>query len=194
MVKPRVFATIGLVSVLLAFPLGAQAQDETLDQLDRYLEPQQPPVSTPSSTPSGRSISPAAPPTAQPPLVLPSQPTEPVLLVLNSHWPGTLGRNNQHEQDGYFRDRYRFEGKSGQPVLINIIGSSDDRMRLDPYLKLLGPDGKLVAEDDNSGRDGQRGDARLRLVLPEDGTYTIVVSTAKPEDTGRYVVGLLEVL
>ena len=94
--------------------------------------------------------------------------------------------------EGFYQDLFQFNGSSGQSVMLNLVGSSDTRMKLDPFLRLIGPDGTIVAEDDNSGYDSSRGDAQIKLALPQTGTYTIVVTTTNPEDRGRYSIGLLE--
>ncbi|HZU06460.1 MAG TPA: PPC domain-containing protein [Chloroflexota bacterium] len=80
------------------------------------------------------------------------------------------------------RDLYTFEGRAGQQVRIALDRPS--RSRLDPYLELQGPDGRTIAEDDDSGGDLN---ALIQLVLPQTGTYTIVARGF--EDTvGPYVL------
>ena len=182
------------------------AQPEELQQLDDFLNPPSPPVTPqvqPSSTVQPAPVAPSATPWENPsqPSV-PSSPPAPLLpasdlpqltvLSLNSHNPGTLGSPRQL-QDGFYQDLYQFDGNSGDYVLLNLIGSDDPRMQLDPRLQLIGPDGSIVAEDDNGGYDSSRGDARIVIPLPDTGTYTIVVTTAEPDDRGRYTLGLLEV-
>jgi len=62
-----------------------------------------------------------------------------------------------------------FEGTAGQDVTITL--SSTD---FDPYLQLQDTEGNLYAEDDDSA--GQL-NAQITYRLPEDGTYTIIVTS-----------------
>ncbi|MEO0852265.1 MAG: pre-peptidase C-terminal domain-containing protein, partial [Cyanobacteria bacterium J06648_11] len=104
--------------------------------------------------------------------------------------PGTLGQGDGY-QDGYYKELYEFQGEAGEPIIVNLIGSSDERMQLDPFIQLFGPNGEIVAEDDNSGRDVDRGDARIQTELPATGTYQILVTTSNAYDSGRYTIGLI---
>ncbi|MEL7083224.1 MAG: PPC domain-containing protein [Cyanobacteria bacterium J06597_1] len=191
------------LGLTLAIPATAAiAQPDELQQLEDFLAPPptQPPQFQPpqAAPPQPLHFAPSPPaPALSPPIpavVSPPASGQPQLrrLSLNSHNPGTLGSPRQL-QEGFYQDRFQFEGQSGELILLNLIGSDDPRMQLDPLLQLIGPDGSLVAEDDNSGYDSARGDARIVLSLPDTGSYTIVVTTAKPDDRGRYTLGLLEV-
>jgi hypothetical protein len=66
---------------------------------------------------------------------------------------------------------YPFQGLAGQQVLVRVIalpGSS-----LDPVAAVLGPDGNVIAEQDD--REGNL-NPRFYVELPEDGTYTVRVN------------------
>lgn len=81
--------------------------------------------------------------------------------------------------DSYY-DAYSFEGRSGQRVVVDM--SSDN---IDPYLILLSPQGRDLAQDD----DGAGGNnARLAFTLPEDGTYTVLANSFGPRETGNYAL------
>jgi plastocyanin len=73
-----------------------------------------------------------------------------------------------------------FEGSSGDNVTIDM--TSDD----DTYLILLGPDGTIVAEND----DYEGLDSRIETSLPSDGTYTIVATSYSSEATFDYELTL----
>ena len=73
-----------------------------------------------------------------------------------------------------------FEGSSGDNVTIEM--TSDD----DTYLILLGPDGTIVAEND----DYEGLDSRIETSLPSDGTYTIVATSYSSEATFDYELTL----
>ena len=69
------------------------------------------------------------------------------------------------------RSTFTFNGTAGQIVAITMERLSGD---LDSYLQLIGPDGEVLTEDDDSG-----GELNARIwwfALPEDGTYTIVAT------------------
>lgn len=176
---------VGLVPVTIAIaalssvPI-ALAQELEIRQLEEFLHP------TPALPPAP-SVAPVAPARVAPPPVAPAP--SPEQLAINSHRAGTLGRWTQLN-DGFYQDLYSFEGAAGESIAINVIGTSDPRTMLDPFIRLIGPDGELVAEDDNGGGNSERGDARLVLELPETGTYTLIVTTATPADKGRYALSV----
>ncbi len=69
------------------------------------------------------------------------------------------------------RYQYQFEGRAGDVINIDLVGSDN----LDTYLILLGPDGEILAENDDA--EPVTTDAGLSgFVLPSDGTYTIVAT------------------
>jgi serine protease Do len=80
---------------------------------------------------------------------------------------------------------WRFTGAAGQVVALEM--DSDDGA-IDPYLELFGPDGSLLASDDDSGGNLN---ARLVVRLTEDGDYT-VLTTAVGGREGAYNLSLRE--
>ena len=67
---------------------------------------------------------------------------------------------------------HTFEGRAGQLAIVTM--TSERREALDPFVRLYGPDGTLVGQDD----DGAGGlDARLVVRLPEDGRYEVEADT-----------------
>lgn len=73
-----------------------------------------------------------------------------------------------------------FDGSSGDNVTIDM--TSDD----DTYLILLGPDGTVVAEND----DYEGLDSRIETTLPSDGSYTIVATSYDSRATFDYELTL----
>src|SRR3712207_6774167 len=59
--------------------------------------------------------------------------------------------------------------------------------RLDPLIELLAPDGLLLARDDDSGGGLN---AFVQGVLPQDGTYTVTIRTAREDCGGEYTLML----
>jgi len=92
---------------------------------------------------------------------------------LTSHDPLTRSRNAPYQT-------WTFEGHRGQRVVIDMMSSD-----FDSYLVLRDPDGVSVANDDDSGEGNN---ARIRTVLPRDGTYRVVTTAYNSEGRGRYSV------
>ncbi|NET31150.1 MAG: trypsin-like serine protease [Cyanothece sp. SIO1E1] len=92
---------------------------------------------------------------------------------------GSLDQSSQTlPGDNSYFDAYTFEGNAGQEILVEMI--SDD---LDAYLILLQPDGRDLAQDDDSGNESN---ARLVATLPVTGQYTILANTYNAGEAGRY--------
>ena len=92
-------------------------------------------------------------------------------------------------------DFYSFEGKAGQDVSIDLYamrvteGIHGMVVRgpliylMDGLLTLYGPNGQVVAQNDNF----IGADSFLHVSLPEDGTYALEVRDARYAGSGRYV-------
>ncbi|MGF1492063.1 MAG: DVUA0089 family protein [Microcoleaceae cyanobacterium] len=83
--------------------------------------------------------------------------------------------------DGSLYDEYTFTGEVGQPVTIQL--ESGD---FDPYLALFGPNGRLVAENDDSSRVDKN--AAIRVTLPMAGDYRVVVNAYDSTGRGQYLL------
>lgn len=70
------------------------------------------------------------------------------------------------------KDGYTFQAGAAQTVSIDMAATSGS---LDTLLILLGPDGRLVASNDDR-TDGSTTDSGLQIVLTEDGAYTIIAT------------------
>lgn len=105
---------------------------------------------------------------------------QPQRLALNgAAIAGSLGRgDNILPADNSFFDIYTFEGRAGQRIAIEMISRE-----VDPYLILLSPDGKELAQE-GDGRGG--GNARIAAILPENGTYLLLANSREPGETGNY--------
>ncbi len=79
--------------------------------------------------------------------------------------------------DAAFERLYTFDGAAGDVVTVDLRRVEGD---LDVSLRLLDAAGDEVAQNDDIG--GGSSDARIEaLSLPEDGTYTIVVTRFQGE-------------
>lgn len=86
-----------------------------------------------------------------------------------------------------FADRYSFSGASGQPVILSL--SSAD---FDTYLYLLGPDGSVIAQNDDGGSgSGSRIPAGSGFfTLAASGTFVIEVTSFSSTGLGNYTLSL----
>lgn len=88
--------------------------------------------------------------------------------------------------DGSHYDTYYFKGHAGQAV--SIILSSED---FNPYLFLLGPEDNLIKQSDDFTDNDLT--ATMLLVLPSDGTYTVIVNSYDKTGRGRYTLSVTAV-
>jgi serine protease Do len=85
-------------------------------------------------------------------------------------------------EDNSFFDLYSFEGKAGQQITIEMKSQE-----IDPYLILLGPNQRGIAQDDDGA--GSK-NARITVKLPADGTYTLAANSYEPRKLGAYTLEL----
>ena len=83
-------------------------------------------------------------------------------------------------EDNSFFDLYSFEGKAGQQITIEMKSEE-----IDPYLILLGPNQRGIAQDDDGA--GSK-NARITVRLPADGTYTLVANSYEASESGAYTL------
>jgi hypothetical protein len=77
---------------------------------------------------------------------------------------------------------YSFEGQTGEVVSAGVVA------QIDTYLELRGPDGNLVASDDDSGEG--LNPLVSDLSLPATGTYTLVVGAFVQSEEGDFTLRL----
>lgn len=85
------------------------------------------------------------------------------------------------ESDGSLYDEYTFEGQAGQEVTVRLESSE-----FDPYVVLFGPNGNVVAENDDLSDSNQN--SFVSVVLPEDGSYRVLVNAYDRKGRGNYVL------
>jgi hypothetical protein len=93
---------------------------------------------------------------------------------------GSLGKNSATRPDGQGIEFYTVTGRAGQQLRMRL--SSAD---FDTYLRVSGPGGYLLAEDDTTG-DGTN--SQLTITLPADGTYHVGVSSYGEGSSGDYTL------
>lgn len=85
-------------------------------------------------------------------------------------------------QDSTHAQWWSVRGTAGRTVVIDLVSEA-----FDAYLVVLGPGLGTPLEDDDSGG---RCHARVTLTFPESGDYEIIVNTAAPRATGRFVLSV----
>jgi hypothetical protein len=84
---------------------------------------------------------------------------------------------------------WRFQGQADEVISASVM-PRDPEDTLDLFLELLGPDGRVIASDDDQGfgLDPELVDLRL----PVDGEYVLRVQEATSTIGGRYLLALAE--
>lgn len=86
------------------------------------------------------------------------------------------------ETDGSFYEQYTFEGVTGEVISIELTSNN-----FDTYLILKDPTGELIAQnDDRDGGAGTNTNSEIRLALPSNGIYTVIVNSYGPREIGTY--------
>ena len=83
--------------------------------------------------------------------------------------------------DGSLYDFYPLEGKAGDSFTIYL--ESDE---FDAFVALVDSQGNTIKENDDISESDSN--SRIRVTLPEDGTYNIIVNTYDQQGTGKYVL------
>jgi hypothetical protein len=91
---------------------------------------------------------------------------------------GRLEPGDKTIGSGEYIDEFPLAGIRGERVTIDLRSRE-----FDPYVVLVGPQGKLEENDDYEG-DPSR--ALLSLELPEDGAYRVIVTSFEKGETGAY--------
>jgi hypothetical protein len=88
-------------------------------------------------------------------------------------------------QDVFPTQRWVFSGRAGQVFTITM--QADPSSTLDPLLRLLAPDGGLVARNDDAADPALGVNAQLvQVALPVDGTY--VIEASRFDGEGAYTL------
>lgn len=110
----------------------------------------------------------------------PAQPIE-----IGATVQGELTAGDGKSESGRAADAYRFSGREGQRVRIDM--SSSD---FDTYLQLFDDNRLSLAEDDDGAAEGTN--SRLTFTLPRTGAY-IVEARAFSDETGGYELTISEI-
>jgi hypothetical protein len=102
-------------------------------------------------------------------------------------------RSGQTERPSAAVDLYAFTARAGQRIRIEMNAATPPPAGLDTYLYLFGPDGKVIAENDDIVL-GQQTNSRIPLngffELPTTGVYVISATSFDNNETGAYTLTL----
>ena len=98
---------------------------------------------------------------------------------LTDHWiHEKLDEDDAYNSGNKYYDSYWFRALETATAKANI-----DSDAFDPYLAVYDEDGRLVAQDDNSGA-GDDANASFRVAFGK--FYEVVVTSAREDETGEY--------
>ena len=83
--------------------------------------------------------------------------------------------------DGSLYDFYPLSGKAGDTFSIYL-----ESEQFDAFVALVDSKGNTIKENDDISEEDSN--SRIRVTLPEDGTYNIIVNTYDEQGTGKYVL------
>ena len=89
--------------------------------------------------------------------------------------------DDRQAADDSLQDPYTFKTNEGYNIDIRMESSA-----VDSYLMLAGPDGAKVGE--NNDEVPGNNNARIQVVAPSSGTYTVFANTYRPGEAGAYVL------
>ena len=83
--------------------------------------------------------------------------------------------------DGSLYDSYPLEGKAGDSFVISL-----ESQEFDTFLAIMDQEGNIIEQNDDIS--DQNSNSRLRVTLPDDGTYNVIVNAYDQGGKGRYVL------
>ena len=95
---------------------------------------------------------------------------------------GSLEEGDGTLRSGEYRDSFPFVARAGDRVAVDLTSSE-----FDTYLILQMPSGE---QEDNDDWGDSTEHSRIALTLPEDGMYTVLVTTYEPGESGRYELSI----
>jgi len=108
--------------------------------------------------------------------------TTPQLQIDAPRITASFSHQDETLPDGSYFQVYEFQGQAGQNVVIEMKSQ-----QVDPYIVLFDPQGRQIADDDDSG-GGKN--ALIRTRLPLSGTYTLYVNSYEAGKIGSYTLAL----
>jgi hypothetical protein len=98
--------------------------------------------------------------------------------------PGGSPREGSIGEEGE-RDRHAFVAQEGQRLAVAVVAATGSD--LDPYVRIYGPDGELLSEDDDGGDSLN---SLAALVVRRGGRHVAEVAAFQDRSTGDYAVSV----
>lgn len=100
----------------------------------------------------------------------------------------TMPSPKDKTEKSYFKT-YAFHMKAGHTYTLDLISGDKKGTKLDTYMRLETPDGKLIAEDDDGG-----GFPNSRIVHKalKDADYKIVATSFEPDQVGNFTLKIYD--
>ena len=83
--------------------------------------------------------------------------------------------------DGSFYDSYPISGKAGDSFLISLESAD-----FDTFLAIMDEEGNIIEQNDDVSEDDSN--SQLKITLPNDGTYSLIINSYDQEGKGAYVL------
>ena len=105
-------------------------------------------------------------------------------LVKDNNSDATIPSPKDKTEKSYFK-AYAFRMHAGHTYTLDLISGDKKGTKLDTFLRLETPDGKLIAEDDDSGGFPN---ARIIHKALKDADYRLVATSFEPGQTGAFTL------
>jgi len=93
---------------------------------------------------------------------------------------GTLAAGDTQISSGEYADAYTMNVAAGEPIIVDLTSSE-----FDPFLILVDPNGEKTQNDDFEGSASR---SRIELTAGTSGDWTVVVTSYKAGERGRYTL------
>lgn len=100
---------------------------------------------------------------------------------------GQLASGDPTRSSGQYADAYSFQGQQGQTIEVRLRSTA-----YDPFLSITGPGNFQIDNDDDMESNEPLRNSRVRVTLPQSGTYRIQSTSFAAGATGAYTLSVVE--
>lgn len=94
---------------------------------------------------------------------------------------GALNPGDLTLSDGSLYKQYVFDGEEGQAITISMASNE-----FDTYLILVGPEGEMLAQNDDVSESNRN--SEISITLPQTGTYLVIANAYDSTGQGNYSI------
>ena len=116
--------------------------------------------------------------------ILEALPTEERTLQVGSEMKGELTPGDRLLPDETYAQAWALKGQAGESVVVDLLSDA-----FNAYLFVVGPGFAKELKDDDGGGGLN---SRITFVIPEDGTYQVVVNTYEAQKIGPFILRVTE--